>query len=129
METAKTLVEDVFGLECIYTKTMTEEFNLDLAIYFAGDALLELISPRSPEGFTHEFIAANGPGFFHIAFEVDNIHDRMAELNAAGLEFGEEDPRPGPDSAWQVATLQDDTLGMLQIVEQPTPVRDALGVT
>lgn len=129
MDNARTLVEETFGLDCIYTKTMTEDFNLDIAIYFAGDSLVELISPRTRDGFTHEFIEANGPGFFHVAFEVDDIQRRMDELRAKGLEFGDDDPRPGPDDAWKVATLQDETLGMLQIVEQPTPLEDALGLT
>ncbi|MFC6614555.1 VOC family protein [Halopenitus salinus] len=126
MEAARTQMESVFGLELAHSRTMTENFNLEIAMYFAGESLIELISPLSEEGWTHEFIRDNGEGLFHVAFEVDDVRERMAELAARGIEFEEGDPRPGPNGAWEVATIENDTVVMMQIVEQSKPLREAL---
>lgn len=128
MDAARTQMEQLFGLELAYTERMTEKFNLDIAMYFAGDSLLELISPLSAEGWTHEYIEENGEGLFHIAYEVDDIRVRMDELSAQGIEFEDGDPRPGPNDAWEVATIENDTIVMTQIAEQKRPIREALDI-
>lgn len=128
MEAARTQMEELFGLELAYTEKMTQKFNLEIAMYFAGDSLLELIAPLSNEGWTHEYIEENGEGLFHIAFEVDDIRERMAELEEQGIEFEDGDPRPGPNNAWEVATIENDTMVMMQIAEQHEPIREALEI-
>ncbi len=128
MNAARTQMEELFGLELAYLEKMTEKFNLEIAMYFAGDSLIELIAPLSAEGWTHEYIEENGEGLFHIAFEVDDIRERMAELTAQGIEFEKGDPRPGPNDAWEVATIENDTMVMMQIAEQHEPVREALEI-
>ena len=128
MDAARTQMEQLFGLELAYLEKMTENFNLEIAMYFAGDSLIELISPLSAEGWTHEYIEENGEGLFHIAYEVDDVRERMSELSARGVEFEDGDPRPGPNDAWEVATIENDTVVMMQIAEQNAPIREALDI-
>lgn len=128
MPDAQTYFEEVFGLELATMREVRREFNVEVAMYFAGDALLEILAPLNSESYLYDVFAETGEGFFHIAYEVDDIRTRMAELEANGFTFDDRDPRPGPDNAWEVATIQEDPIVMTQIVEQAEPLRTALGV-
>jgi catechol 2,3-dioxygenase-like lactoylglutathione lyase family enzyme len=53
----------------------------------AGDTLLELLEYRSPPSEMQAPLKSNNLGASHIAFLVDDIEAKKAELEAKGIEF------------------------------------------
>ncbi|MFB6206797.1 MAG: VOC family protein [Haloglomus sp.] len=95
---------------------LTGDFSMDVALYNAGDNIVELISPLDEGSWTHEYLQENGEGWFHIAFEVDDIRESMAELESRGIRIKDDEPQDGYN--WEVVTLDErDTLVPMQIVE------------
>jgi catechol 2,3-dioxygenase-like lactoylglutathione lyase family enzyme len=52
-----------------------------------GDTTVELLEYKSPPSGTPGPITSNSFGASHIAFQVDDIHLKKAELEAKGIEF------------------------------------------
>lgn len=52
-----------------------------------GDTTLELLEYRSPPSETTEPLKSNDLGASHVAFLVDDIHAKKAELESKGIEF------------------------------------------
>jgi methylmalonyl-CoA/ethylmalonyl-CoA epimerase len=69
--------------------------NLDIAMFAAGNAGVELLHPTGPGSSVPAFMAERGAGLFHVCFEVDDIVGAMAELTAKGLRFRTQEPQPG----------------------------------
>ena len=52
-----------------------------------GETILELLEYRSPPSETAAPLASNNQGASHVAFFVDDIEAKKAELEAKGIEF------------------------------------------
>ena len=108
--------ERQYGAEQLTRREMTGDFELDVALYPIGSVLFELITPTTESGWVYETWRENGDGFFHIAFEVEDIEESMAAFREQGLSFESERAQEGFD--WQVATFDPaDTFVPMQIVE------------
>lgn len=57
-----------------------------------GDSHLELLVPTDPSSTIAKFLDKKGPGFHHVAFEVDDIEAERDRLVGAGLEPLSEEP-------------------------------------
>lgn len=66
-----------------------------VAFYRVGDVRLELLEPTDPESPIAKFLEKRGEGLHHLAFTVDDIQARIAELKESGLRMIDEVPRPG----------------------------------
>jgi methylmalonyl-CoA/ethylmalonyl-CoA epimerase len=66
-----------------------------VAFYRIGDIRLELLEPTDPASPVQAFLDKRGEGLHHIAFTVDDIKSRIAELKQSGLRMIDETPRPG----------------------------------
>ncbi len=66
-----------------------------VAFYRIGDIRLELLEPTDPASPVQAFLDKRGEGLHHIAFTVDDIKSRIAELKQSGLRMIDESPRPG----------------------------------
>ena len=60
-----------------------------------GDVRLELLEPADPTSTVAAFLDKKGEGLHHVAFTVDDIEARIAELKGSGLRMIDEVPRPG----------------------------------
>jgi methylmalonyl-CoA/ethylmalonyl-CoA epimerase len=60
-----------------------------------GDVRLELLEPTDPSSSVQSFLDKRGEGLHHLAFTVDDIKSRIAELKESGLRMIDEAPRPG----------------------------------
>ena len=60
-----------------------------------GDVRLELLEPTESSSTVAKFLARRGEGLHHLAFTVDDIQARIAELKREGLEMLDETPRAG----------------------------------
>jgi methylmalonyl-CoA/ethylmalonyl-CoA epimerase len=61
----------------------------------AGDSLVELVAPTSPDSPVAHFLARHGPGLHHLALRVADLEAEMMRLAAAGARFVDATPRPG----------------------------------
>lgn len=118
LDEAAEAFETRYGLAPLARHVMTGDFELEVVLYPVGDALVELVTPTTEEGWAYEHWRERGDGFFHIAFEVDDVAASVRALRAAGVGFEADAPREGFD--WLVATPDaDDTLFPVQLVEDP----------
>jgi methylmalonyl-CoA/ethylmalonyl-CoA epimerase len=60
-----------------------------------NDVRLELLEPTEPSSTIATFLEKRGEGLHHLAFTVEDIRSRIAELKQAGLRMIDEAPRPG----------------------------------
>lgn len=109
--------ETNYDMELVSRDQLSGAFSMDVALYNAGENIVELIEPLEDEGWTYEYLQENGEGWFHIAFEVEDIRESMRELEERGIRVEDDEPQEGYD--WEVVTLDErDTLVPMQIVEE-----------
>lgn len=84
-----TLGAEFEGLEYVPTQ------KVRVAFFRVGDVRLELLEPTDPASAVAKFLDTRGEGLHHLAFTVEDINERIAELKSAGLRMIDETPRPG----------------------------------
>lgn len=72
-----------------------EDQKVRTAIFFTGEGRVELLEPTSPESPIAKFIAKRGEGIHHMAIRVTDIKAKLAELEAAGAQLIDREPRVG----------------------------------
>ena len=82
---------------------------------------MELIQPTDPEGPIAAFMAKRGEGVHHVAYQVEDIEAKLAELKAAGVQLIDEVPRIGAHN-WRIAFIHPKALNgvlteLVQVVE------------
>jgi methylmalonyl-CoA epimerase len=66
------------------------------AVYLrVGSGRVELVSALAEDTPVGRFLAKRGPGMHHVAFEVADVREAVADLARAGGEVIEPAPRPG----------------------------------
>lgn len=71
------------------------EQKVRVAMLQVGESKIELLEPTSPDSPVAKFLDKNGPGIHHLAYEVDDIEEAIAELKAKGCRMIDEVPRNG----------------------------------
>ncbi|MBE3589001.1 MAG: methylmalonyl-CoA epimerase [Thermoanaerobacteraceae bacterium] len=90
--------EGLLGLKVTDTEVV-EEQKVKVAFLPTGDSEVELLESTTPDGPIARFIEKNGEGIQHIAFRVDNLEEKLAELKARGVRLIDEKPRRGAGGA------------------------------
>ena len=95
-------VKDLEGAKGFYTKALGlnvgYEESLDgmkIAFIAVGEVNLELIQSATDDGVIAKFIAKQGEGVHHIAYEVEDVSSALEELKAQGVKLVDEVPRTG----------------------------------
>lgn len=92
--------EDVLGARFEGVEEVADQ-KVKVAFYLVGppgaEVRLELLEPTSDDSPIAKFIEKNGGrgGMHHVAYTVENIEDRLAELKEQGVRLIDETPRPG----------------------------------
>jgi methylmalonyl-CoA epimerase len=60
-----------------------------------GHSRLELIEPMDQDGSIARFLERRGDALHHVAFEVENISDRLSEFQKRGVALIDQIPRKG----------------------------------
>lgn len=63
----------------------------------AGEPLVELLEPASPDTPIGRFLAKRGPGIHHICLSVDDLDATLARCRDAGVRLIDETPRIGAE--------------------------------
>ena len=66
-----------------------------VGFFRVGDVRLELLEPTDSTSTVAAFLEKRGEGLHHLAFGVEGIEARIAELKQGGLRMIDEVPRPG----------------------------------
>jgi methylmalonyl-CoA/ethylmalonyl-CoA epimerase len=66
-----------------------------VAVFRLQDIRLELLEPTDASSPIQTFLDKRGEGLHHIAYTVDDIRRRIAELQGAGMRMIDEQPRLG----------------------------------
>jgi methylmalonyl-CoA/ethylmalonyl-CoA epimerase len=97
-----------------------EDQGLVAAMFAVGESKVELMEPTRPDSPVGKFLSKRGEGFHHVAFQVNDIEEVLAELKEGGVELIDEEPRMGV-GGMRVAFLHPrDAHGVLtELVELP----------
>uniref|UniRef100_A0A831X6X3 Methylmalonyl-CoA epimerase n=1 Tax=Thermorudis peleae TaxID=1382356 RepID=A0A831X6X3_9BACT len=91
------------GFRLLETLEMPEQ-GVRIAAFAAGRNYLELLTPLDTESGVARFLAARGDGVHHVAYAVPNLAAALRQLDAAGYELIDREPRVGLHG-WRVAFI------------------------
>jgi methylmalonyl-CoA/ethylmalonyl-CoA epimerase len=66
-----------------------------VGFFRVNDVRLELLEPTDATSTVAAFLEKRGEGLHHVAFTVEGLEARIAELKQSGLRMIDEAPRPG----------------------------------
>jgi methylmalonyl-CoA epimerase len=94
VESSLALYRDALQMEVAH-REIVEEQGVEAVLLDVGENHVELLAPLSEDTPVGRFLAKNGPGLHHVAYQVSNIDATLASLKAAGLPLIDEQPRVG----------------------------------
>jgi methylmalonyl-CoA/ethylmalonyl-CoA epimerase len=99
-----------------------EDHYLRLVFIEVGGVMFELLQPLSPgKGYIGEFLDKHGEGLHHLAFNVDNVENTLAELKKMGVKMRDEKPRFRSGRFWIAFISPDETNNVPWEMLQSTP--------
>lgn len=109
----------IFGAP-IGERERLEYRGIETARFRLGDTWIILVQPVSEDSPVQKFLDRYGEGFFHIAYEADDLERLAGDLKTAGVKLVNEVPRRGLEG-WKLVDLEmDETFGvMTQLVGAP----------
>ena len=121
LETAIPYYENILGMKCYNIEEVADQ-KVKTAFFKVGQTKIELLEPTSPESTIAKFIEKNGGrgGVHHVAFNVDNVADCLAECEAAGIQLIDKAPRKGAENLMIAFLHPKSTKGVLtELCQQP----------
>lgn len=94
LDQAVVLYSERFGMTEQHRETV-EEFGVEAVLLEVGEGHVELLEPLSEESAIGRFLARNGPGVHHVAYQTDDIEATLERVRRAGVEAIDEQPRTG----------------------------------
>ena len=85
---------DVLGLELIATEEVPDQ-KVRVAMFRVGEVRIELLEPTALDSPVAKYLAKNGPGLHHLAFETDDIRAELEHLDQHQIELIDKQPKPG----------------------------------
>ena len=101
---------------------LLESMHLRLAFLKAGDSLIELLEPTSPESTVARFLEKRGEGTHHLSFHVQDIDATLKHAAEAGFELIDRSARAGSHGT-RIAFLHPRSLGgvLVEFCERRSP--------
>ena len=90
----RSFYEGALGLEFEGLEDVPSQ-KVQVAFFRAGDVRIELLEPTEPDSTVAKFLEKRGEGLHHLAFTVEDIKARIAELTENGLRMIDNEPRTG----------------------------------
>lgn len=88
------LYRDTFGFELVHRETV-ESQGVEAVLFDVGENHVELISPLGPDTGVAKFLAKNGPGLHHVAYQTQDIESAIKTLEERGVTMIDREPRVG----------------------------------
>jgi methylmalonyl-CoA epimerase len=83
-----------FDLELAHREVVQEQ-GVEAVLLDVGENHVELLAPLGPDTPVGKFLARQGPGLHHVAYQVADIDAALARCREAGLTLIDEQPRTG----------------------------------
>lgn len=97
LEKAIPLYEALLNTTCYKQEEVVSE-GVKTAFFQVGESKIELLEATNPASPIAKFLEKNGPGFHHVAFEVDDIEQELERLQKAGFQLIHVQPKDGADN-------------------------------
>lgn len=97
MNESITLFENLLNTKCYKTEGVESE-GVKTAFFQVGDSKIELLEATNPDSPIAKYLAKQGPGIHHIAFEVENIDEELLRLKSLDFVLIHEIPKRGADN-------------------------------
>jgi methylmalonyl-CoA/ethylmalonyl-CoA epimerase len=94
IEERRSFYEDILGAEFETIEDVPSQ-KVKVGFFKVGDVRLELLEPTDPASSVASFLEKRGEGLHHVAYTVDDLDKRLAELKSGGVRLIDESPRPG----------------------------------
>jgi len=98
IDEGKNFWTDALGLSFEGTETVAAQ-KVTTAFLPVGESEVELLESTDPDGPIARYIEKKGQGIQHVAFQVENIDEALAELKEKGIRLIDEIPRVGAGGA------------------------------
>jgi methylmalonyl-CoA/ethylmalonyl-CoA epimerase len=122
LDAAIALHEGGYGMEVVHREVVAEQ-GVEAVLLDVGENHVELLAPLGPDTPVGKFLAKQGPGLHHVAYQVADIDATIGDLRAAGLRLIDETPRTGIRAS-RVAFLHPSaTGGVLTEIVEPAEVK------
>ena len=120
LEPALELYRDSMQLRVAH-REIVEQQGVEAVLLDVGENHVELLAPLGPETPVGKFLARQGPGLHHVAYQVADIDATLASLREAGLELIDEQPRTGIRGSRVAFMHPRSTGGVLTEIVEPSP--------
>jgi methylmalonyl-CoA/ethylmalonyl-CoA epimerase len=94
LDAALELYADVLRMPVVHRETIAA-FGVEAVLLDVGESHVELLAPLGEDSFVGRFLAKNGPGLHHVAYQVADIESTLTALKEAGTRLIDEAPRVG----------------------------------
>jgi len=118
IEPALELYRDSLELAVAH-REVVEEQGVEAVLLDVGENHVELLAPLGPDTPVGKFLARQGPGLHHVAYQVSDIDATLQSLRAAGLQLIDEQPRTGIRGSRVAFVHPRATAGVLTEIVQP----------
>jgi methylmalonyl-CoA/ethylmalonyl-CoA epimerase len=111
------LLAGTFGMPVAHREVVTEQ-GVEAVLLDVGENHVELLAPLADDTPVGRFLARQGPGLHHVAYQVTDIDGALTEIRDAGMRLIDERPRTGIRES-RVAFLHPSATGgvLTEIVE------------
>ena len=101
------------------TRERLESRGVEIARFRLGDTWIILVQPIREDSPVRRFLDEHGEGFFHIAYEVEDLPGMVIDLKQQGVKLMNEVPRRGLEG-WQLVDIErEETFGVLTQLVSP----------
>jgi methylmalonyl-CoA/ethylmalonyl-CoA epimerase len=118
IEPALQLYRDSFELEVAHREVVQEQ-GVEAVLLDVGENHVELLAPLGPDTPVGKFLARQGPGLHHVAYQVADIDATLQALRRAGLQLIDQQPRAGIRGSRVAFMHPRATVGVLTEIVQP----------
>ena len=110
--------QKLFGIP-LRTRERLENRGVEIARFRLGDTWIILVQPIREDSPVRRFLDEHGEGFFHIAYEVEDLPGMVLDLKQQGVKLMNEVPRRGLEG-WQLVDIErEETFGVLTQLVSP----------
>lgn len=113
LDEAIPIYEALLNTSCYKREGVASE-GVMTAFFQIGESKIELLEATNEDSPIAKFLSKNGPGFHHVAFEVENIESEISRLQTAGFQLIHEVAKDGADNK-RIAFLHPKSSGSLLV--------------
>jgi methylmalonyl-CoA/ethylmalonyl-CoA epimerase len=91
LEVALKFWKDRLGLALDHIKTVSSQ-GVKIAFLPVGDSEVELVQPLDEDSGVAKYLRKKGAGMHHLCFEVEDIQEKLRDLESQGVRLIDQEP-------------------------------------